>query len=273
MEELNKINFETVTWKNKTRYRCKICGKRYKNNGVWLEGHAASHKDKGGDIFMAKESDKFHNSLKEEEFNKIKELLATGMKLHKTAAKVDRSYNIVRGVNESKDFKNYRIYQSTPRENRDNFRKNKGIPLSQEEFDQIKELIYRGEPRTEIKKILGRGTNTITLVDDVQTLEEYFDISRANTKKYRKNGASVVKPTTQSATLPIRYKRLKEFRERLDEVLIDFILEEIGHNHDELMRDNEQLIAENNRLKQRLDEALTPNFTQGLFTKLSTKEE
>ncbi len=65
--------------------------------------------------------------------------------------------------------------------------KNKmGIALTQEEFDQIKELLSQHLFLEKIKESIGRSEGTIIMVKKASSLEDYFRMSRETSKKYKK---------------------------------------------------------------------------------------
>jgi hypothetical protein len=59
-----------------------------------------------------------------------------------------------------------------------------GIPLTQEEFDEIKAHLFRGETAVEISKIIGRTSGLIGFVRKAETLEDYFAISKQSWSRY-----------------------------------------------------------------------------------------
>ena len=134
-------------------------------------------------------------------------------------------------------------------------------PLTQEEFDMAKELLFRGETRTEIARTIKRSKDLMVYIDRAKSLQEYRELRREAVYKQRhkhdpvKEYAQIVGatgiPPTDSQTLPKRYIDLQAFREHLDSFLLTFIAEEVQKTNANIIAENAELRAENESLKAR----------------------
>ena len=137
-----------------------------------------------------------------------------------------------------------------------------GIPLTQEEFVHIKELQGKGEIIDDIIKTVDRSNGVIAVAMKTNTLEEYFEMSRDNQRRYKANreariqemggkSAHNVQVTTLQPKTP--YGRLRQLRDRVDEAFIDVIVSEINESKKELVQENGELKKENEELKKQLE--------------------
>lgn len=116
--------------------------------------------------------------LNEELFAEAKELLNQGMTYESVAEEIGLSKGLVGYINLNNSVEEVR---GKMRENGKNARDKKKSKDSQpsmrsvakEEFDKIKELLYRGESKKDIEAMTGRGWFVITRVDEADSFEEY----------------------------------------------------------------------------------------------------
>jgi succinate dehydrogenase flavin-adding protein (antitoxin of CptAB toxin-antitoxin module) len=148
-------------------------------------------------------------------------------------------------------------------------RSNKGRPLTQEEFEEIKEMLFRGETMTDIVGKVRRGVGTVKVVQKSETLDEYFEISRSYWKDVEKKQAQKALPVVH-AREPIHYRRLREMREGMDKVLVEFIAEEMSALNQDLAKEMAKLRSENKQLRERIEQLEQPDFVKTLKTKLES---
>jgi hypothetical protein len=145
-----------------------------------------------------------------------------------------------------------------------------GKTLTKEEFDKIKELQFRGEPGTEITKAVKRSSSTVNRAMQADTYPEYFGKGRGEweSKKPMKSAKEYIVDEIKGT-----YQNLQQFRERFDEVLIDFIIQEVGRKYHELVAENAKLKTEIKKLQAKVEQLEKPDFTKKLQEKLNEVDE
>lgn len=152
-----------------------------------------------------------------------------------------------------------------------------GIPLTEEEFKVIKAEQFKGETQSAICAIVNRSQTVVKTAMDSNDLEDYRINSRNKWQKYTKNRSGSTTPLENVQVHVLKpsttYGRLKVFREQLDEVLIEFIVNEVKRNSEELVRENKLLKRKVESLEQQLSEAQSGSFISNLQEKLEPKVE
>lgn len=118
----------------------------------------------------------------------------------------------------------------------------RGQAITQKEFDDIKELLFRGEVVTDIVKIYGRSWNVVNLVKKAKDYKDYFKISREIWEKYsEKNSVETNKAeklpepfeqdplvVTELSSKENKYlDKLVIAKQQLDCIMTEFIAEEV----------------------------------------------
>lgn len=112
---------------------------------------------------------------------------------------------------------------------------------------------------------------TIRRAFKVNTLEEYQVYSASENAKYSKS--SPKNQSIPSLAPSSRWGNLRLFRQKLDDVLIDFILTEFENRHKEVMEENKKLKRKNQDLEAEVERLSQPDFVKSLQERLEIKEE
>lgn len=153
----------------------------------------------------------------------------------------------------------------------DNKSKNFRLPLTQEEFDKIKDMLFRGEEYPEIAQATGRSGGTISRIEKAQTLVEYSEKQKEAynvREEKRRQGLLGGRPKEQKIPKMDHYRRLAQMREELDTVLADFLIAEISQHQQDLLRENATLKSNLDKL-QRLYDGLNQELLEARISKPS----
>lgn len=144
------------------------------------------------------------------------------------------------------------------------------MPLTEPEFAKIKEMQGKGEILDDIVKEVGRSGSVVSAALKVNTLEDYLQKRREDSRRYAENqrvrkealkqGHSVQVTTLQPKT---PYGRLRQLRDHVDQAFIDIIVSEIQATQGDIVEENKRLTQENEELKQQL-EGSSDKFINGL---------
>lgn len=298
-----KFNFEQIMLSGKHVYRCRVCGKTYKIVGPQLEAHAKTHEEnmmntptqpsipRGGS----------RNYVTREEYQALKRIIAASETPSQAVRASGRSWPTViaaRGTESFEDFRAYNIERG--RSKRKTLPERSDIPLAkpaaemgmdeliaalkarkgqqgtaermmQSDYELLKEMFFRGEVLNDIRTIAGRSDRTLGRVRESKDYQDYLS------SIWVKRDRDTTQPTPKAKTTePLHYSRLKEFREGLDRVLIDFIKAEMEEGQKLLMNRIEELESqvanlqmENKGLRHQLERT---DFTKALKDSLERKE-
>ncbi len=120
-------------------------------------------------------------------------------------------------------------------------------PITEEQFQGIKELLFRGEIVGDIIRISKRSYAVVTTIDKAKDYQDYKAIQRAGLQPKKNNPV----PVPLREALPRdRYERLEIAKKRFEEVVIGFIAEELREANRELLAKIQELTEENKRLKE-----------------------
>lgn len=309
MAMMMKFNFEQTILSGKTVFRCKQCGRTYKIVGSQIEAHAKTHEE---NTMTDQPPTKYNNPLTEAEFHRIKARLRNGESREAMMKATGRSHPILAAIRATDTFEAYTKrrrqdngYEEKPttdqatrakdmkmeeliaylREGRKNLFRGQILPSR--DYEIIKEMLFRGESTSSINEIGGRNIGTLK---KVRESKDYAEYRRGKHQSYSQRPQNQSRKSTPPSNEPVHYYRLREFRQGLDKVLIEFIKAEVEIGSRELQarvvaleRDNKSLEDANTQLKKQNETLAThikmlregvplPDFTQSLKNSLKQKE-
>ncbi len=271
---LKDVGFEYLEGR-KGKLRCLTCRKTYKMLGSHLDNHYLSHKENMNFIKVKLKKPR----VTQEEYLQLKQQLTEGKSVWKLHKETSRSIDTIQRIRNSTDYvafhTNLAIYRKKLKEKTllrggDN-KMSANNRLTKGEYYAIKENHFKGETITKIMELSGRGLMTIKRVIGASSYEDYFTLGE---KMYGVN--RYAKKEKKTKEIPVlaptdRWGNIRLFREKLDNVLIDFILGEIQEKTNDIVIENEKLKTENEELKKKLKELEEPNFIKVLKNKLNTE--
>ncbi len=147
----------------------------------------------------------------------------------------------------------------------------KKIPLTQQEFDRIKDLFFQGELSDDIQIKVERALSVVNRVRDASTLQEYFEKSRAY---FRNKKKSILE---KQITIPKEdeYGNMVLWRTELDTILADFIARKVEEKVQEILlksqKEKEELQEVIAKLKKHIQiyQLQSPTFIEKLRTEIT----
>lgn len=207
----------------------------------------AKMKERAGYILFQGSPDEYFYKIKEKYSPKHADIALAYLLDKKTTSEIAKLYEVsdatVYGV-VSNAIKYIEELNKVPKERvderplPDDTTMRRGIPLRQEEFNFIKDMFFRGEELPDVIKASKRSFNTCKFVKQAKDLEDYFRISREFSRKYNGGNKEMPAPPIPPEVSgflpppPVKGKNkyldaLMEIRAKLDEVMIQFITEEV----------------------------------------------
>lgn len=148
-----------------------------------------------------------------------------------------------------------------------------GKILPREEFDYIKEQLFRGESISTISQLSHRATLTLAHIRSAATYDEYVQ-SRTFKKKTPQTQRTVAKvPAPSPASLDQPYERLYDLRKSLEQAFIAIIQGEIEEERKAWNKKFYEQEAIIKGLKQRVAELESPDFREALRHALKGEQQ
>lgn len=229
--------------------------------------------------------------LTQEEFDFVKEQAMLGEERRTIAGVIDKSLAVIDRVIKARDLQEYFDVQNTAaRESAQRKRERIAasdntpgsikkdalaprMPITQAEFEEIKEMWFRGDMAIDITMRTGRSHNTVLLIKRAQDYTDYKRLQTESKKTLKPKPLELATPFRVDPQAPVTsYDRLKELTNKVDTVIAEIIISEIQENYATLMQENATLKRENTVLKERIKKLETPDIQKMVADALKPKE-
>lgn len=123
-----------------------------------------------------------------------------------------------------------------------NIQKEKKPKMTKERFDQVKELLFRGETMLDIKSQMGMSDVTISIIRKSASFEEYKNRGFTFWKKIKKNHQyPITNINTQEFPPFYSMTQLQKIKEELDDAVIQVIVGSVASKYKDLIEENKKL--------------------------------
>jgi predicted transcriptional regulator len=116
-------------------------------------------------------------------------------------------------------------------------------PITQEDFDQIKQLAFTGEPVLEIAVKMGRSEATVRRAIQADNLPQMRDLQAQKQRVWLQSKKLGLRTSEYQITVPRLdlSGHIQLWRTELDQILLDFITKKVGEETEAIRRENAML--------------------------------
>lgn len=213
------------------------------------------------------------------EYTEIKQAtLDSSKSLQQLAIETGRSLSTVARIKRSTDINNYHKISRLVVTN-----SKKPPIITREEYDKIKEMFFRGETPHDIRAMTNHSRSVIHRISVSTDFADYKEIAKQKRKNLKRKLFAPVPPASTTSIAPTPpmlqitiYDKLDAVKENFEQVIIEFITEEIKRKYKELVEENMRLKQQNAELieaakpkEKTFSEKLVDNVEQSLVDKMA----